>query len=137
MTDFQLHELLGRAKGALEFQPIGPPRKAETMVVYRRYAERGVEGFASWDVPPAQLRRFVSSALRAVTLERLAEATGRLEAALAAQDRETAMRVGEAVQECLDVLREHRAVRPGRRSVARSEGVQDRSDRRPRAEVAA
>jgi hypothetical protein len=116
-----LHELLGRARGVLEAQPVGPPKQRATMEAYRRYAARGVEGFASWDLPPAQVRRFVSSAVRAVTLERLAEAADELEAALAARDRAMAMRAGQTVQECLDVLRQHPAVRRGRRAVVMSE----------------
>jgi hypothetical protein len=39
-----------------------------------------------------------------------------LEAALAARDSGMALRAGQTVQECLDVLRQHPAVRRGRRA---------------------
>lgn len=123
MDELELYLLLGRARGVLECQPVGPPKQRTTMEAYRRYAARGVEGFASWDVSPAQVRRFVSSAVRAVTLERLAEAADELEAALAARDRGMAMRAGQTVQECLDVLRQHPAVRRGRRAACRASSV--------------
>jgi hypothetical protein len=117
-----LHELLGMARGVLEFQPIGPPKQRATMEAYRRYAARGIEGFASWDVAPAQANRFVSSAVRAVTLERLKAAADELGDALQTGDRALAQLRGQEVSECLDVLRRHPAVRPGKRVSAKEQG---------------
>jgi hypothetical protein len=110
-----LHELLGRARGVLEAQPVGPPKQRATMEAYRRYASKGIEGFASWNLPPAQVRRFVSSAVRAVTLERLKVAADELGDALGAGDLALAQHSGQEVSECLDVLRRHPAVRRGKR----------------------
>lgn len=122
MTDISLHELLGRAKGVLEAQPVGPPKQKATMVAYRRYARRGIEGFASWDVAPAQANRFVSSAVRAVTLERLKAAADELGDALQAGDPALAHHRGQEVSECLELLRRHPAVRPGKRVSAKERG---------------
>lgn len=58
-----------------------------------------------------------------MTLERLAEAADELEAALAARDGGMAMRAGQTVQECLDVLRQHPAVRRGRRAACQVSSV--------------
>lgn len=114
MSDVELYLLLGRAKGALEFQPVGPPRRRTTEVSYRRYAERGLEGFAGWDVKPTAAQAFVRSARRFVALERLEAAATRLEAALRGRDREAALEAGREVEGLLATLREVRPARRGR-----------------------
>jgi len=146
----ELYCLLGRANGVLEAQPLGPKRRPGTLAAYRRYAERGLEGFASWNVSPEQARTFVRSATRAVTLERLAVAGDVFEAALSSRDHARAVQAAAEVKELLHRLSEVRAARPGRRSLVPVEGTRDStdhpsgrrpeggdrgSDRRPRAEV--
>jgi len=115
MDVVEMHALLGRARGVLEAQPPRPPLRATTRAAYRRYAERGLAAFASWDVAPAAARRFVRAAVRAVELERLAEAADGLEAALAAGDEAGANEAAGRAKAALEVLRRHPPGRPGRR----------------------
>lgn len=114
----EFYYLLGRVRGVLEAQPSGPQRRPATLAAYRRYAERGLAGFSSWNVSPEQARTFVRSATRAVTLERLSSAGDALERAISARDHPRAVKAADEVKELLARLSEVRAARPGRRTAA-------------------
>ena len=100
----ELDQLLGRAQGYIEAQPVGGERPAYSRAAYARYAKRGLEGFGKWGVRSADAERLVRAGVRMVTLERLKNGAGLLEAALADGDEGMARRAAEEVRECLDVL---------------------------------
>ena len=107
-----LHLLLGRALGVLEAQPEGP-RAAYSRRAYERYARRGVEGFAGWDIDERRADYLVRAGRRMLALERLQNGAERLSAALGGRDGDDAGPAAEEVRRCLEELRE---VRPRRRT---------------------
>ncbi len=115
----ELHRLVGRARGWIEAQPVGPARRASTLAMYRRYAELGMDGVARWKLPEPVLRRMVEAGTRVVAVERLGVAVERLEGALASRD----CGLGEAAEEVrasLDLLATVPPRRPGRRARAKA-----------------
>lgn len=117
------YELLGIARGVLEFSPLGPPRSATTLDGYRRYATRWLDNpgalRAILTASPRSTQRFAEAALRHELLMRLDAETSHLRDALELGDEVGADKWTAKVRQCLDLLREVRPNRRGRRTSAR------------------
>lgn len=111
----ELDQLLGRARGYIEAQPVGGERPAYSRAAYARYAKRGLEGFGKWGVRSADAERLVRAGVRMVTLERLRSGAELLEVALSNEDEGMARRAAAEVRECLEVLAKVPARVRGRR----------------------
>lgn len=115
-------ELLGMARGVLEFSPIGPPMATATADGYRRYALRWLENpealRATLTAGPRSTQRFAEAAVRHELLNRLEVGAYRLRDALDCEDEERAEKVADDVRQCLVLLKEVRPSRRGRRALA-------------------
>lgn len=103
--DASLHVLLGRALGVLEAQPEGPPPANYSRRAYERYARRGLDGFAGWQVPPQVAGRLVRAGIRMAALDRLQSGARELGEALAGGDGAGADRAADEAREALEMLR--------------------------------
>ena len=104
MGEWNLYLVLGRARGYLEAQPVGSVRKRYSRRAYERYARVGVDGFAGWRVSPERASTYVRSGVRMVALERLRDASDRLEAALRDGCDEAAVLASEDISAVLEML---------------------------------
>ena len=114
--------LLGRAKGWLEAQPVGPPRANYSRRAYLRYAKRGLDGFAAWDVDAGHADHLVRAGIRLAALERLEAGARDLGEAIASRDVEAAERAAEEAREALALLRTVPYRRRGQRNQVGDQG---------------
>ena len=122
MDLISMHRLAATARGWIEAQPVGPERRPTTEAAYRRFAEKGVDGFAGWAVSEDIARRMFEAGTRMVALERLERGVDLLDEGLRRDDPSMAARAAAEVDESLALLRTVPPRRPGKRRRSGVEG---------------